>query len=809
MDPDDPGDTDPREGPFGRRSQAWIRRRFLTTSAAVASLGLAGCSGLDSYSFTAAPVALDDDAVAGGYDLGSARTIELSRTFSLPVGEADVSMTNHAVSYEQSAETFLDDVGVGLLATPKATVAGRTLNPMNDRSTVDLLRSNIGWELLAEMNVQATGWARGPVSLGTSPGRLLGSSVTVETFAGVTNDEDVVLLSVTRADSEDDLVFVGDARSRGATGTPDPATTFDDGTLRDAVASFTDLLSHVVRADPKPGTGGSPAGEQTTTPAAELPPGRIPMADVPSDVRRRAARFIERHSGEDPRSWQEAALGSYAHPISRPDVDGTAYYELEVEPEGYVILATGRHDAPIPHFGTEGTSVGRYLEEKADGTFGGTVWIDRLRYVAEDPEGNAIATRGNEVPRIEGIEQLAERSVEGGHVRAGPEDEDAAPTDDDVDESYEPTMLVEEIEQPPPETFEFTEWESHEQLKRNYEDAYRPFLDDLRKRAKTAWDVLAEREGKLATLPVGATHREPLLDGETTALVGDAASHVRLTTVTREVGQDLLELTPLSDAAAGLTATLTFTDATGRTDSQAFEFVERALVPSETDATIQPAIDVDDGDGTAFLPTRSWAGGAGLQCWYGQHQYQGCPVGCGPVAWAMLFGWADRQANNGRFNSTWWRRWGLYRSGGGRGGDAVAPRQMSNGVRSVLEELNDDVDVFCIGDNGATAPWDMGGATRYLHGRTGTSIEYWWSGSGIPWGRCKREARESIKGNANNKGPTPTIVGKGWLSHYPLAYAYSDGWWDYFKINNGWFSNHPEKTEWIWAPTWFSGEIYP
>jgi hypothetical protein len=49
----------------------------------------------------------------------------------------------------------------------------------------------------------------------------------------------------------------------------------------------------------------------------------------------------------------------------------------------------------------------------------------------------------------------------------------------------------------------------------------------------------------------------------------------------------------------------------------------------------------------------------------------GCAVGCGPVAWAILFGWGDRQAAQG--NAYWAGRNGLYRQNGGRGADAVAP----------------------------------------------------------------------------------------------------------------------------------------
>lgn len=72
-----------------------------------------------------------------------------------------------------------------------------------------------------------------------------------------------------------------------------------------------------------------------------------------------------------------------------------------------------------------------------------------------------------------------------------------------------------------------------------------------------------------------------------------------------------------------------------------------------------------------------WAtGGHSAQPLYEQFQYKGFLVGCGPVAWTMLFCWADRQAATG--NSYWAGRWGLYRENGGKGANAVAPLSMDN-----------------------------------------------------------------------------------------------------------------------------------
>jgi len=54
-----------------------------------------------------------------------------------------------------------------------------------------------------------------------------------------------------------------------------------------------------------------------------------------------------------------------------------------------------------------------------------------------------------------------------------------------------------------------------------------------------------------------------------------------------------------------------------------------------------------------------WAGNSGDQPAYNQFTWSGCAVGCGPIAWAILFAWGDRQAAGG--NAYWAGRNGLYR----------------------------------------------------------------------------------------------------------------------------------------------------
>lgn len=208
--------------------------------------------------------------------------------------------------------------------------------------------------------------------------------------------------------------------------------------------------------------------------------------------------------------------------------------------------------------------------------------------------------------------------------------------------------------------------------------------------------------------------------------------------------------------------------------------------------------------------------GSAAQPAYKQFTYSGCAVGCGPVAWAMLFCWADYQAAHG--NAYWAPRWGLYRQDGGRGADVVAPLRQDGGVENVIQELHDQVHTFCSFGSGATCPWDMPEAWRYLNGRSGVRITTSWNSVGI----CENKLRDRAIDSIVNRH-TPAVIGTGWLSHYPMAFGYA--WqtriirkcfiwcWDEtvtdrsFYVNQGWGGGG--AGDWIEASTWFAGQISP
>ena len=116
---------------------------------------------------------------------------------------------------------------------------------------------------------------------------------------------------------------------------------------------------------------------------------------------------------------------------------------------------------------------------------------------------------------------------------------------------------------------------------------------------------------------------------------------------------------------------------------------------------------------------------------------------------------------------------------------------------------------------GATAPWTMDEAGGYLSGRANMRLGTHYNAAGIPTATLRNYASSSIKDQ-----DTPSIIGTGWLTHYPLAWGYAwrerfiriAGNWvsvevsRVFYVNQGWGGN---SDGYIPAVTWFVGDIRP
>jgi hypothetical protein len=197
----------------------------------------------------------------------------------------------------------------------------------------------------------------------------------------------------------------------------------------------------------------------------------------------------------------------------------------------------------------------------------------------------------------------------------------------------------------------------------------------------------------------------------------------------------------------------------------------------------------------------------------------------------MLFGWADAKSVYPPVTGQTWKRWNIYRAGGNNTGSAVSPDvgTVPGGVahntiyagneENAVRYIRSQVDTFCAGSSGATAPWDMDDARYYLsYVGTGTGLTESHNVVGYHEDRLKNYARNEIATNRR-----PVVIGTGWLTHYPLAWQYryrtrpedwDEGWFDgddvvyeeQFYVNSGWGGT---GNGWVSAGTWFAGRINP
>lgn len=315
---------------------------------------------------------------------------------------------------------------------------------------------------------------------------------------------------------------------------------------------------------------------------SQVPTIRIKQAEVPIELRRKAAQYLESiRSTEIAPEATLASLSDEVCPIFRPDVDGVAYYEFEVNlrthttqrvittaalatstrsvafsalptrlsfsipppaaDRGFIILSTAEHDYPIAHWSLESEPIGRQLQDLAANS-GNTVAkifkLDALSYVAEDAKGKEVARVGQLPLPVKGIPddlrqvQDMVSSVETELSVGASSDEEAA----NVKRSIRKTGP----KPPDIEVLDLGEWVG---MKKHYTDVFRPFLDDLKRRAASDWEVdhLITKFGE--GIAVGEPHRVALLQPEAVAdLSGEAAGIVNLRLIESTGAPPALEL---------------------------------------------------------------------------------------------------------------------------------------------------------------------------------------------------------------------------------------------------------------------------
>ena len=160
-----------------------------------------------------------------------------------------------------------------------------------------------------------------------------------------------------------------------------------------------------------------------------------------------------------------------------------------------------------------------------------------------------------------------------------------------------------------------------------------------------------------------------------------------------------------------------------------------------------------------------------------------CYSGCGPTAWATVFGWASRSGDAAYA--------GLLPN---------APMALNDDVDKVLMDINHAVHTMCIAGEGATTPWSMAEVQGYISSRApGVKVDQRYN-----FLMTSDPGVRDVTIDALCDG-RPAIIGIGSLfggdGHYPIAKGYSNG---KFALEMGWGG---DGNGWYDANTWYMGTI--
>jgi hypothetical protein len=167
-----------------------------------------------------------------------------------------------------------------------------------------------------------------------------------------------------------------------------------------------------------------------------------------------------------------------------------------------------------------------------------------------------------------------------------------------------------------------------------------------------------------------------------------------------------------------------------------------------------------------------------------------CASGCGPTAWATIFGWANRRATENAAEDGAFA--GFFAS--------EAPLTMTPEIGQLSMDLNHVVHTTCSGDQGATTPWDMAQVKTWVAAHaSGVTVDQRYN-----FLMMSDPAIRDLTVDALCDG-RPVIIGIGTMfggdGHYPIAKGYSNG---KFELEMGWGG---DGNGWYDATTWYMGTI--
>ena len=593
-------------------------------------------------------------------------------------------------------------------------------------------------------------------------------------------------------------------------------------------------------------------------------------SDVPTSAHRRAKEAIEEVRGTAMApGWDAAELGPPVVPFFRPDVQGIAYFEFPVfvpstdvsaapslEPAGFIFVSTGPHDVPIPEWSHRGQPPSLDLKQEAEklGDVASKFFkLDPLFYVAENTSGEEAATLGpppmkfsgmdpdwvkNPPPTVEEMFTPGAQAADDGALvgQTGAEVLSAAARG-----ATTTVTGTEVVSGSVTATLEASPWDSWEDMKAGYGEAYSVTLSILAQGAGEAWDVHEMVEDGGVLYKGDERFLPALWPSPAVCSTGEAVDAGCVdTALVDQPGLDPIVRVRAVDSVLGEALPFTVTIAYGNGSQEVFRFtvvepyqtwlpmvIRGGGATARTMAAPAPLLQPQGFWSSLKTGWTSWthsvAGDHDDQCWYTQLDCGEDPntsnfySGCGSTAWAMLFGWADRQADAG--NTYWSGRWGIYRVDGGPGPstpDAVAPTHMTDGVKNMTWEIRNYLDPTCLAWRGCDLayndPGDMKRARDYIRDRSFTSLYVQHNGTIVP-----NKAARDRAGNTIRDRQTPAVIGVTLdQAHYALAYKYRRRRFrvagvtvfrqKQFYINYGWGGKEKYIDGYM---VWLAGEIRP
>lgn len=324
---------------------------------------------------------------------------------------------------------------------------------------------------------------------------------------------------------------------------------------------------------------------------------RVTMDEVPMDVRRRAVRALEAAltSTLSRQELGKARLGDEVSPVYRPDLKEVAYWEFEVVgittvlpistdeakefDRGFIVVATGAHDVPIPHFSLELAPPSRQLEA-GFGDATRIVKLDSLCYVAEDEKGTMLGRIGTMPPKLPTLPR-APKSAAGWATSLTTSGRDEVV--EDGDKASTARLSRSRTSRP---IKEYGPWDSWDDCTRGYSDAYAPHLTALAQRATYPWAIEALTDKYGQGIREGDTLSVPLLERGDFTIEGPGAEFVSAELNPQPL-PPRLSLTPRdSRGARDLTFRVTFHY--GRATESLTFFIVPSGAPTEIAPTVSP-----------------------------------------------------------------------------------------------------------------------------------------------------------------------------------------------------------------------------